>query len=89
MKNEKKSVQNIKYILNKNRDNIKQIVASVSFITLLNTYPDIIYLNITENEETGDTLEIEAIPTVVSQTITKNAIIEMKNGESIIFSLEE
>ncbi len=89
MKNEKKSIQNIKYILNKNRDNIKQIVTSAAFVSLLNTYPDIIYLHIIENEETGDVLEIEAIPAILSEAITKNAILEMKNGESIIIKLEE
>lgn len=84
-----KAANNLRSILINNSDDIERIIVSEAFMRKVVQYPDIIQIDVYFDEEYGNIPLMLGIPIVESETITKNAILEMKNGEYGIIKLEE
>lgn len=89
MGKKKKSLTNLKSLLIKNNEFIERIIVSESFMKEVVQYPDLIRIDVYFDEEFGNIPLMEGIPIAESETIQKNAILELKNGEYIIITLEE
>ncbi len=89
MGKKKKSLTNLKSFLIKNNEFIERIIVSESFMKEVVQYPDLIRIDVYFDEEFGNIPLMEGIPIAESETIQKNAILELKNGEYIIITLEE
>lgn len=84
-----KSMMNLRTILVNNNDDIERIIVSNDFMCKIAEHTDIITIDVDFNEERGYMPFMVGIPIVESQTIKKNAILEMKNGEYVVLKMEE
>lgn len=89
MRKNKKAVENLKILLAKNNEFIDRIIVSESFMQEIIKYPAIITIDVYFDEEFGNIPLMDGIPIAESQTIQKNAVLELKNGEFIVITLEE
>jgi hypothetical protein len=88
MRNKKKSIENLKALLIKNNEFIERIIVSEGFMQEVIKYPNLISIDVYFDEDFGDIPLMEGIPITESETIQKNAVLELKNGEFIIITLE-
>lgn len=84
-----KSISNLRTILINNSDSIERIIVSESFMQEVVQHPDLIQIDVYFDEEFGNIPLMLGIPIVESETMTKNAVLEMKNGEYGIIKLQE
>ena len=82
-----KTINNLRSILINNFDFIERIIVSEAFMQEIVQYPDLIQIDVYFDEELGNVPLMLGIPIVESQTMTKNAVLEMKNEEYIIINL--
>ena len=98
-KRRRKSVENLKYILEKNIHKINRLIVSVSFMEGLAQVADLIDIaaETFKDNKQHDFKEVHAsyteenemwflwgIPIMLSNSLAKNAIAEMKDGSSVV-----
>jgi len=84
-----KAINNLRSIMINNSDSIDRIIVSEAFMREVVQYPELIQIDVYFDDEFGNIPLMLGIPIVESQTITKNAILELKNGEFAIINLQE
>lgn len=82
-------MNNLRNILINNFDAIERIIVSESFMQEVIQHPDLIQIDVYFDEEFGNIPLMLGIPIEESETMTKNAVLEMKNGEYGIIKLQE